>query len=105
MERCRCDWLDSLGFNIANIQENAGVIFVVREAALKYDLPARLFDQLTVTVKPLQVGKVKLLLAQKIYNQDQLICQATIKLATLQHSSFKLSCMPETLRTALIAEV
>ena len=104
IERGRCDWLDSLGFNISKIQENYGVIFVVRDATLKYDLPARLFDQLTVTVKPLQVGKVKLMLEQKIYNQGQLICQATIKLATLGHSSFKLSAMPETLRLALSAE-
>ncbi|MBL4670861.1 MAG: tol-pal system-associated acyl-CoA thioesterase [Arenicella sp.] len=105
MERCRCDWLDSLGHNIANIHDNTGIIFVVREATLKYDLPARLFDQLTVTVRPLQVGKVKLLLEQKIYNQEQLICQATIKLATLHHSSFKLSAMPDSLRVALAADV
>jgi len=104
MERCRCDWLDSLGFNISDIQENAGIIFVVREAQLKYELPARLFDELTVTAKPLQVGKVKLLLEQKIYNQSQLICQAAIKLATLHHSSFKLSAMPETLRVAIEAQ-
>jgi acyl-CoA thioester hydrolase len=105
MERCRCDWLESLGHNIAKIQENDGIIFVVREASLKYDLPARLFDQLTVTVKPLHVGKVKLLLEQKIYNQGQLLCQATIKLATLHHSSFKLSAMPDSLRATLAAGV
>lgn len=105
MERCRCDWLDSLGFNIASIQQELGIIFVVREAQLKYDLPARLFDELTVTAEPLQVGKVKLLLEQKIYNQRQLICQATIKLATLDHSSFKLSAMPEKLRKALASQV
>lgn len=102
MERCRCDWLDALGFNIADIQQNTGVIFVVRDAKLQFDLPARLFDELTVTVKPLQVGKVKLLLEQKIYNQSQLICQATIKLATLDHSSFKLSPIPATLRSTLL---
>lgn len=105
MERCRCDWLASLGFNVADIQANASIIFVVREAALKYDLPARLFDELSVTVKPLQVGKVKLLLEQKIYNKEQLICQATIKLATLHHSSFKLSAMPDTLRKVLIGQL
>jgi len=104
MERCRCDWLDSLGFNIADIQQNTGIIFVVREAQLKFELPARLFDELTVTAKPLQVGKVKLLLEQKIYNQGQLICQATIKLATLHHSSFKLTAMPETLRKILAGQ-
>lgn len=103
MERCRCDWLESLGFNIADIQQNDGIVFVVREANLKFDLPARLFDKLTVTLKPLQVGKVKLLLEQKIYNQGQLLCQAQIKLATLHHSSFKLSAMPADLQNAITA--
>ncbi len=101
MERCRCDWLASLGFNIADIQQNSGIIFVVREAQLKYDLPARLFDELTVTVKPLQVGKVKLQLEQKIYNKEQLLCKGQIKLASLHHQSFQLSAMPIDLRLAL----
>jgi len=105
MERCRSDWLDSLGHNIADIQQNDGIIFVVREVNIKYHLPARLFDQLMVTVKPLQVGKVKLLLEQKIYTQEQLICQATIKLATLHHSSFKLTVMPDSLHDAFVAGV
>ncbi len=101
MERCRCEWLDSLGFNVADIQQQTGIMFVVREAALSYDLPARLFDELTVTVNALQVGKVKLVVEQKIYNQRQLLCSATIKLATLHQSSFKLAAMPAALRDAL----
>lgn len=105
MERCRCDWLASLGFNIADIQQNSGIIFVVREAQLKYDQPARLFDELTVTVKPLQVGKVKLQLEQKIYNEHQLLCQGQIKLASLHHQSFQLSAMPSDLRLALSEHV
>ena len=103
MERCRCDWLESLGFNIAHIQENNGIVFVVREANLKFDRPAKLFDKLTVTLKPLQVGKVRLLLEQKIYNEGQLLCQAQIKLATLHHTSFKLSAMPADLQNAMMA--
>ena len=105
MERCRCDWLASLGFNIADIQQNDGIIFVVREAQLKYDLPARLFDDLRITVKPLQVGKVKLQLEQKIYNQNQLLCQGVIKLASLHHESFTLSAMPSALRECLTQEI
>jgi acyl-CoA thioester hydrolase len=101
MERCRCEWLDSLGFNVADIQQQTGIMFVVREAKLSYDLPARLFDELTVTANALQVGKVKLVVEQKIYNQRQLLCSATIKLATLHQSSFKLTAMPVALRDAL----
>lgn len=101
MERCRCEWLDSLGWNVAKIQAETGVMFVVREANLRYDMPARLFDELTVTAQALHVGKVKLVVEQKIYNQDQLLCIGLIKLATLQQSSFKLTAMPEGLRKAL----
>jgi len=101
MERSRCDWLDSLGFNVARLQQEAGVMFVVREANLIFDQPARLFDELTVVTSALQVGKVKLVVEQKIYNQDQLLCSGTIKLATLHHSSFKLTAMPKDLKITL----
>ena len=100
MERCRCEWLSDMGFNVADLQENHGVVFVVREAELKFDLPARLFDRLKVTVEVLQVGKVKLLVEHKIYNQDQLLCRARVKLASLDYSSFKLNAMPSDLQAA-----
>jgi acyl-CoA thioester hydrolase len=100
MERCRCEWLSDIGFDFADIQENHGVIFVVLEADIKFDLPARLFDKLKVTVQPLQVGKVKLLVEQKIYNQEQLLCRATIKLASLDYSSLTLTPMPDNLQSA-----
>jgi YbgC/YbaW family acyl-CoA thioester hydrolase len=90
-----------LGFNVGAIQQQTGIMFVVREAKVSYDRPARLFDELTVTVNALQVGKVKLVVEQKIYNQRQLLCTATIKLATLHQSSFKLTTMPSGLRDAL----
>lgn len=101
MERSRCDWLDSLGFNIAKLQQETGIIFVVREANLIFDKPARLFDELTVITRALQVGKVKLVVEQKIYNQDELLCSGVIKLATLHHSSFKLTAMPAPLKATL----
>jgi len=101
MERCRCAWLEQLGFDVSQLQERHGIIFVVREANLLFELPARLFDVLTVTCDVLQVGKVKLVVQQKIYNQDVLLCSASIKLATLDKTSFKLVAMPEKLRQIL----
>lgn len=104
MERCRCEWLDSLGWDVAKIQNETGLMFVVREAKLIYDTPARLFDQLSVTAQALQVGKVKLVVEQKIYNKGRLLCTGSIKLATLHKTSFKLSAMPDGLRRALLEE-
>lgn len=70
MERCRCRWLESLGFNVQVLQEQQHTMFVVREANLTYEQPAKLFDELTVSLEVLQVGKVRLLVAQKIYNSS-----------------------------------
>jgi len=103
MERCRCEWLDALGFNVAILQQQTGIMFVVREASLLFNKPARLFDQITVTAQALHVGKVKLVLEQKIYNQGDLLCSGTLKLATLHATSFKLTAIPEALKLALLA--
>jgi acyl-CoA thioester hydrolase len=100
MERCRCDWLDELGFDVVTTEQQFGMLWVVREANLVYHAPARLFDELVIDCAVLQVGKVKLLLQQNVYNKDQLICSGVIKLATLNSTSFKLSAMPSALITA-----
>ena len=101
MERCRCEWLASLGFDVAKVQQSDDVMFVVRHVELSFDAPAKLFDELTVTVEVLHVGKVRLLLMQKIYNKQQLLCKARIKLATLRGSSYKLAPMPPRLQSAI----
>lgn len=101
MERCRCEWLDSLGFDVVKVQRDHDAMFVVHELQLLYHQPARLFDTLTVSCQALHVGKVKLEVEQKIYNQEQLLCSATIKLATLNQTSFKLTAMPAALRLAI----
>jgi len=105
MERCRCDWLASLGFDVADLQLNQGVMFVVRAVNIEFEQPARLFDEITVSASALHVGKVKLVVEQKIYNQSQILCKATIKLATLESGSFKLCAMPESLREVLSSGV
>ena len=105
MERARCEWLASLGFDVAKLHAENAILFVVRQAKLDFERPARLLDELTVSVRVLQVGKVKLVVEQKIYNQSEILCKATIKLATLQAGSFKLTAMPENLRVVLENEL
>ena len=100
-ERCRCDWLEEIGWGVATTLERNDIMWVVREANLRYDVPARLFDEITVDCTVLHVGKVSLKVEQNIYNGDVLLCSATIKLATLDKTSFKLAPMPIDLRSAL----
>jgi len=101
MERWRCDWLMHLGYNVAELEKQQKLVFVVREANLVFTRPARLFDELRVVAEVLQVGKVTLRLRQAVYNKDQELCSATIKLAALDAESFKLKPMPDELRQAI----
>lgn len=104
MERCRCEWLNGLGFNVALLQSESDLMFVVREANLTFEAPAKLFDELTVTARALQVGKVKLVVEQRIYNDGRLLCRGVITLAALSKSNFKLTRFPAALRDALQAD-
>ena len=97
MERARCEWLQELGFDIAELQHASNTLFVVKEANLNYNAPARLFDQLQVQTEVVSVGKVKLQLAQNVLNKDELLCQGLIKLAALDARTFKMAAMPQDL--------
>ena len=101
MERCRCEWLEAIGYGVVPLQDKHNIQFVVLSAQVDYHLPARLFDTLSVSCRVLQVGKVQLLLKQNIYNQAELTCSASIKLATLDATSFKLAAMPKALHSVL----
>ena len=105
MERCRCEWLDSIGFNVAKLQQDDDTMFVVRHADLSFDAPAKLFDQLKVTASALHVGKVKLIVEQKIYNDEKLLCTGVITLAALSASMFSLKRFPVELKNALLDSV
>jgi len=80
-------------------------MFVVRKAELSFDAPAKLFDQLKVTAHPLHVGKVKLIVEQKIYNGEQLLCTGLITLAALSASTFTLKRFPQALRNTLLEKI
>ena len=103
MERCRSEWLASLGFSVGVLQDQQSIIFAVRSADIDFVAPARLMDTLTVSCEILHIGKVKLLLEQKIYNQEDLLCSAKIKLATLEKTSFKLTTIPDVISAKLLA--
>ena len=101
MERCRCDWLMNLGYNVAELADQSHLAFIVKEANLVYHHPARLFDELKVTAQVLQVGKVKLELQQEVYNGEKLLCSAQLKLGVIDSQSSKVKVMPDELKHAI----
>src|SRR5512134_2726685 len=63
-ERARTEWLRALGFGQAQLRSEQGLMFVVTDANVRFLQPARLDDELTITVALAAVARATLTLAQ-----------------------------------------
>ncbi|HXX12752.1 MAG TPA: YbgC/FadM family acyl-CoA thioesterase, partial [Burkholderiales bacterium] len=48
-ERARTEWLRQLGFDVRQLAEREGLLFIVRELSMSFMRPAQVDDLLTVT--------------------------------------------------------
>lgn len=98
MERCRSEWLHAAGCDVERVRERFAILFTVRRATIDYLSPARLWDELSVTVAVLKLGKVTLDLEQSVQRGDELLCKGILRLASLEPGSLKPKVMPDHLR-------
>jgi len=73
-------------------------MFVVRRALLDFVAPARLDEQLSVSVRPQRVARTYVDLAQEALCQGQLRCAAEVRIACLRAADFRPAPMPDGLR-------
>jgi acyl-CoA thioester hydrolase len=97
-ERARTEWLRSLGLQQETLKQDAGLMFVVRRALLDFVAPARLDEQLSVSVRPQRVARSYVDLAQEASCQGQLRCAAEVRIACLRAADFRPAPMPDGLR-------
>jgi len=89
-ERARSEWLRSLGYNQLQLQQQHDLVFAIRTMNLDFVLPARMDDDLRVTVALTRLGRASLRFQQHIHRHaDELIASATVYAACLTASSFK----------------
>lgn len=105
-ERARTEWLRTLGIGQRALKESSGGMFVVTETNVRYLRPARLDDQLLVTVRLEQIGRASLTLAQQILTTTQadpqlLLCEGNIRIGWVQADSFRPARIPHSLLETL----
>ncbi len=66
LERCRTEWLRSIGHEQGNLLRDAGIAFVVRSVNLEYLKPARLDDLLTVSLEVEKISRSQIFFRQHI---------------------------------------
>lgn len=66
-ERARTEWLRRLGWSQETLRLEAGRVFVVTDTQTRHLQPARLDDQLVISVRLLELGRSRLRLAQQAW--------------------------------------
>ncbi|WP_305072348.1 tol-pal system-associated acyl-CoA thioesterase [Propionivibrio sp.] len=66
LERCRTEWLRSIGHEQGDLLRDAGIAFVVRSVSLEYLKPARLDDLLTVSLEVEKISRSQIFFRQHI---------------------------------------
>lgn len=99
LERARTEWLRAQGYGQQALRESQGLVLVVRDMQLDFHKPARLDDQLQVSVVLSERRHASLLLGQVISRGDQALVRANVRVACLVASSFRPRPLPEWLAT------
>lgn len=69
-ERCRTEWVRSLGCDQAALLRDEGIVFVVRGVTLDYLAPARLDDLLSIGLRVEKIGRARIDLLQSASRND-----------------------------------
>lgn len=105
LERARTEWLRHLGFDHQALARNHRIVFVVTQAVADFLKPARLDDNLAVSVQLESLGKVRCVFLQEIRRDDELLVRAKITVACVTGEHFKPAEIPEALRRKMQASL
>ena len=101
LERARGEWLRAHGVEQAVLRDQDDLVFAVRAMTTDFRAPARLDDQLQVSVRLLECRGASLVLAQRVERDGALLVEASVRIAALRASSFRPCPIPPALAASL----
>jgi len=94
MERARTEWLSALGFDLALVEREHGVVFVVHRVEIDFRGPAQLSDRLDVTLTLRELGRARLVADQAVLRDGQTLTDARVTLACLAPGTWRPARIP-----------
>jgi acyl-CoA thioester hydrolase len=88
-ERARTEWLRHLGVGQQALRTATGAMFVVTDTQVRYRAPARLDDELDVTVHLLERGKASMKISQAAWRGDALLAEGEIRIGCVDAVNFR----------------
>lgn len=106
-ERCRTEWIRSLGFGQAELASAHGLAFMVRKVTADYLRPARLDDDLRVGLRVASLGRARVVLSQWVARPcsggaEDVLVQGTVELACVSTRTLRPVAIPPFLHTLLL---
>jgi len=80
-ERCRTEWLRSLGFDQREMAARQRRQFVVTDLSVQYHRPARLDDALAIEATVVERARTYVVFRQRARRGDELLASARVKVA------------------------
>jgi acyl-CoA thioester hydrolase len=97
MERARTEWLRSRGIDVARLADTDRLMFTVRAITLDFLKPARLSDNLDVSVAVGRMRKVSVELEQTVVRAGAVLCTGQVRLACVDVDTLRPKAVPKTL--------
>ena len=102
MERARNAYLRHHGFPLGVLAEQHNILFVVTDAHIRYLSPARLDDELKITLEIEKAGAASVVFQHHVFRGQDKLVEAKVKLATINSESFKPFRIPASVKKCLI---
>lgn len=105
LERARSEWMRMHGHGQELLRSDHDLVFVVRAMRIDFRKPARLDDQLSVTVALRECRGASLVLDQAIERDGERLLDAQVRVAALSGRGFRPRAIPQPLFDQLNALV
>jgi acyl-CoA thioester hydrolase len=91
LERARTEWLRAQGVDQQHVRDHDGIVFVVRDMTIQFQLPARLDDELDVSVESGERRSASMLFSQRIVRRADgaALVEAQVRAACIDAATFK----------------
>jgi 4-hydroxybenzoyl-CoA thioesterase len=93
MERARTEMLRSYGYDKPAFLDDDHM-FVVHSVSVNYRKSAKLDDQITATARIIKMARAYFDIEQKIYRDNELLCEGLVKVANVKRHSMRPAAIP-----------
>lgn len=94
-ERARTEWLRAAGIGQQALVAEEGAIFVVKNTNVDYHAPARLDDELKLTLNIEKIGRASVQFVQQAWRGEQLLTTAAVKVGCVDAVTLRPRPLPE----------